>query len=45
MRLLETERERYADDGRPPLEWERYLEAAPFDQSAGAGPVVLQGDS
>lgn len=29
MRMLETERERYADDGKPPLDWERYLEVAP----------------
>jgi len=29
MHMLETQRERYADDGEPPLDWERYLELAP----------------
>ena len=29
MRMLETERERYTDDGKPALDWERYLEVAP----------------
>jgi len=29
MQILEAERERYSDEGKPPMEWAQYLEVAP----------------